>query len=90
VRKSVQKGKEKVLTESALLEMDDKRANRTTAFEVRYEFASAFGTASYTASYLPFAVHPGALPPVEIDFIPEDPWTFWQQSSAKRKDSKSS
>ena len=27
---------------------------------------------------------------IEIDFLPEDSWTFWQRSSAKKENSKSS
>jgi hypothetical protein len=32
----------------------------------------------------------GAASPIELNFIPEDSWTSWQQSSAKSENSKSS
>ena len=43
-----------------------------------------------TAELLALGSTSGGLSPVEIDFIPEDSWTFWRQSSAKKENSKSS
>ena len=40
--------------------------------------------------YLPRAVRLVHDLRFEIDFNPEDSWTFWQRSSAKRENSKSS